>query len=209
LKQFNSFYDALNINEPELIQQIETFATLEIVNQNTFVLEPEKYIKWLAIVLKGKVRVWQENEDREILLYYVEPVQTCVLSLAATFSDFKSSIYAKTTEKTTLLKIPVRFVSQWSKQYPSWHQFTTNTFIQSYQDLLNTYSSLAFKKIKERLIDYLTEQGRVSNSTSISISHQALAREMGTTREVISKTLKKLEQEKKLQLAFKKIELKS
>ena len=135
----------------------------------------------------------------------MEPVQTCVLSLAATFSDFKSSIYAK----TTLLKIPVRFVSQWSKQYPSWHQFTTNTFIQSYQDLLNTYSSLAFKKIKERLIDYLTEQGRVSNSTSISISHQALAREMGTTREVISKTLKKLEQEKKLQLAFKKIELKS
>ena len=76
MKQFNSFYDALNINEPELIQQIKTFATLEIVNQNTFVLEPEKYIKWLAIVLKGKVRVWQENEDREILLYYVEPVQT-------------------------------------------------------------------------------------------------------------------------------------
>jgi CRP/FNR family transcriptional regulator len=72
------------------------------------------------------------------------------LSLAATFSDFKSSIYAQTIEKTTLLKIPVRFISRWSAKYSSWHQFTKATFFKSYQELLSRYSTLAFKKIKER-----------------------------------------------------------
>ena len=129
------------------------------------------------------------------------------MSLAATFSDFKSSIYAQTIEKTTLLKIPVRFISQWSAQYTSWHQFTTATFIRSYQELLSRYSTLAFKKIKERLMDYLNDKSQTTHSKTILISHQALAREMGTTREVVSRTLKKLEQEKRLQLAFKKIEL--
>ena len=207
MKNFNSFYTALKIDEPELKKQIESFARLEQVEKNTCILEPNKYIKWLAIVLEGKVRVWQETEDREILLYYVQPTQTCVLSLAATFSDFKSSIYAQTIEKTTLLKIPVRFISRWSAQYSSWHQFTTTTFITSYQELLSRYSTLAFKKIKERLMDYLNDKSQTTHSKTILISHQALAREMGTTGEVVSRTLKKLEQEKRLQLAFKKIEL--
>ena len=71
MKNFNSFYTALKIDEPELKKQIESFARLEQVEKNTCILEPNKYIKWLAIVLEGKVRVWQETEDREILLYYV------------------------------------------------------------------------------------------------------------------------------------------
>ena len=56
-------------------------------------------------------------------------------------------------------------------------------------------------------MDYLNDKSQTTHSKTILISHQALAREMGTTREVVSRTLKKLEQEKRLQLAFKKIEL--
>ena len=209
MDSFTQLFDQLKIIEPELQNQIRSVGIIQNIDENQLILEPNKYIKWLSIVLEGKVRVWKEQEDREILLYYVNPIETCVLSLAATYEDCKSTIYAQTDKESILLKIPVRFIKQWSKIHPSWHDFTTQTFINSYRDLLSSYSNLAFLKIKDRLMDYLMRESLSTKNNSVFVSHKKLANEMGTTREVISKTLKKIEQEKRLSLSFKKIVIKN
>jgi CRP/FNR family transcriptional regulator len=100
----------------------------------------------------------------------------------------------------------VRFVKQWSFEYQSWFRFTTQSFITSYEDLLVSYKSLAFKRIGERLYDYLIYSKELSEN-KIHISHKALANELGTTREVISRLLKQMEEEGRLKLHFKMIEL--
>lgn len=207
MNEFETLFKALNITENELKEKLFQFGVVQTVPKNTYIVEQDKYIKWLAVVLKGKVRVWQESEDRQILLYYVNPVETCVLSLSATFKDCKSVINAKTEEETTLLKIPVRYISEWSFAYQSWNRFTTQSFMGSYEDLLQSYKSLAFKKLDERLLHYLTTEAQRTNSSVVNLSHNDLAKELGTTREVISKILKQFELDGTVKLAFKKVEL--
>ena len=207
MTEFDQLFKALNITEENLKEEILKVGIVQTVPKNSSIVEQDKYIKWLALVISGKVRVWQENEDRQILLYYVKPVQTCVLSLSATFRDCKSIVNAKTEEETTIIKIPVRFVSEWSFKYKSWNKFTTDSFIFSYEDLLHSYKNLAFNKIDKRLLNYLQSFSKKNNSASINLSHSQLAKEIGTTREVVSKILKKLEHTGIVNLRFKQIEL--
>ncbi len=205
--EFNQLFSALQITEESLKEEILEVGEVQTIPKNSVVVEQQKYIKWLALVVTGKVRVWQENEDRQILLYYVNPVQTCVLSLIASFRDCKSIVNAKTEEETTIVKIPVRYVSEWSFKYKSWNKFTTESFIVSYEDLLHSYRKLAFHKIDKRLLDYLQESSRKNESPLINLSHNQLAKELGTTREVISKILKQFELTGIVNLRFKQIEL--
>lgn len=207
MTEFDQLFKALNIVEDNLKEEILKVGVVQTVAKNSFIVEQHKYIKWLAIVISGKVRVWQENEDRQILLYYVTPIQTCVLSLSATFRDCMSIVNAKTEEDTTIIKIPVRYASQWSFKYKSWNKFTTDSFIISYEDLLHSYKNLAFNKIDKRLLDYLKIFSKKNNSSKIHLSHSQLAKEMGTTREVISKILKQFEISGIVDLKFKQIEL--
>ena len=206
MNEFDTLFEALKNTEPPLQKEIRTHTVIEDYPKGVFVVEQEKYIKWLAIVIRGTVRVWQEEEDREILLYYVNPLETYSLSLAATFKDYKSLVHARTENNTTLIKIPVRFVKQWSFEYQSWFRFTTQSFITSYEDLLISYKSLAFKRIEERLYDYIIHSKELCNN-KLLISHKALANELGTTREFISRLLKQMEDEGLLKLHFKMIEL--
>lgn len=207
MTEFDLLFKALKITEDALKEKILDIGVLQHISRNTYILEQDKYIKWLALVVKGKVRVWQENEDRQILLYYVEPIHTCVLSLSASFRDCKSIINAKAVEDSTIIKIPVRYISEWCLKYPSWNTFTTNSFIFSYEDLLHSYKKLAFNKIDKRLLDYLQLVTNKTNSSVVNLSHNQIAKELGTTREVISKTLKQFEHSGIVNLKFKEIEL--
>lgn len=207
MKEFNQLFNALGVTEENLKEAILKVGVVQTLPKNSFIVEQHKYIKWLALVISGKVRVCQENEDRQILLYYVNPIQTCVLSLSATFRDCKSLVNAKTEEETIIVKLPVRYVTEWSFKYKSWNTFTTNSFIASYEDLLHSYKNLAFNKIDKRLLDYLQSFAKNNNSQNINLSHSQLAKEIGTTREVVSKILKQFELSAIVKLNFKQIEL--
>lgn len=173
MNEFDTLFEALKNTEPPLQKEIRTHTVIEDYPKGVFVVEQEKYIKWLAIVIRGTVRVWQEEEeDCEILLYYVNPLETYSLSLAATFKDYKSLVHARTENNTTLIKIPVRFIKQWSFEYQSWFRFTTQSFITSCEDLLISYKSLAFKKIGERLYDYIIHSKNFATiNSSFLIKH--------------------------------------
>ncbi len=207
MQEYDQLFKTLHIVEPLLQEEIKKVSEIVTIPPNNYIVEQEKYIKWLALVIKGRVRVWQENEERQILLYYVRPIETCVLSLTATFRDCKSTVYAKTETETTIVKIPVRYVAQWSFVYKSWNTFTTQSFMSSYDDLLESFKKLAFHKIDKRLYSYLEEQVMQNQTQIIALSHSQLAKELGTTREVISKILKQFELDGKVKLHFKKVEL--
>lgn len=200
----NNFISKLPITEQELKEEIFKYSSVSTHKKGDFIIKNNEYIKVLKIVLKGKVRVYQANEGREILIYYLNAMETCTLSLSACFKDSKSSVNAIVEENCSILNIPVRFVKDWNFKYKSWNTFTTNTFRESYNYLIQQYSALAFQPLKDRLFDYLVSKA-VNNI--IKKSHQQLAHELGTTREVISRLLKKLEKNKKIHLGQKQIEI--
>ncbi|WP_299124796.1 Crp/Fnr family transcriptional regulator [uncultured Tenacibaculum sp.] len=199
-----NFINQLGITEETLQNELREIASISTHQKGEFIIKNNQYIKVLKIVLKGKVRVYQENEDREILIYYLNAMEACTLSLSACFEDCKSTVNAIVEEECTLINIPVRFVRDWNFKYKSWNTFTTKTFRESYNHLINQYANLAFQPLKDRLFDYLLAK---ADNNIVKKSHQELARELGTTREVISRLLKKLEKNKQLHLGQKEIVL--
>ncbi len=188
----NHVFQKLQISEEELKKELREKTSISKHQKGEFLIKENKYIKVLKIVISGKVRVYQENEEREILIYYLGDMETCTLSLSACFEDCKSTVNAIVEEESIVLNIPVRFVKDWCFTYKSWNRFTINTFRDSYNVLINNYSKLAFNPLRERLLEYLMIE---SNNSVLQRSHQQLARELATTREVVSRLLKKLETE--------------
>lgn len=195
------------LHDKKLIERIIETSELLHFEKGDSVVREGQYIKVLPIVLKGNVRVFQAKEDREILLYYVMPQQTCMMSLSASFFNHTSPSQAVAVEKTSILAIPADKVRDWQKEFPSWNDFVIRTFRNRYDELLETFESVAFDHIHERVWDYLQKRLEGEMSRFVVISHQQLAYELGTTRVVISRILKQYEEEGKLTLHRGQIEM--
>lgn len=198
-------FQKLKIYEPELQAEIRAHGKITYHEKGNYLIRANSYIKVLKIVLKGRVRVFQEQEGKEILIYYLSAMETCTLSLSACFEHCQSNVSAIVEEDTYVLNIPVRFIKDWCFKYNSWNQFTINTFRDSYSILLAKYAQLAFKPLKTRVWDYLKE--RIDEKGCLNMSHQQVANELGTTREVISRLLKGFEKEGQLSLGQKSIKI--
>lgn len=194
---------------PEKELQNEVLSKGSVMNyaKNDVIVREGQYVKTLPIVIEGSIRVFQTKEDREILLYYVEPGQTCMMSLSACFFNNASTIKAIAASPCTILSIPGKCISPWQKQFNSWNNFVLQTFRKRYDELLNAFESVAFDHIDQRIWDYLQFRGKKTDNNQIAISHQMLADELGTTRVVVSRILKQFEIDGKLALHRGVIEL--
>ncbi|WP_165769944.1 Crp/Fnr family transcriptional regulator [Flagellimonas pacifica] len=201
LKQLNLF------SEPELRQKLLEHCLLKSFEKDDVIVRQGQYIKVVPIVISGTIRVFQTKEDREILLYYVQPNQTCMMSLSACFYNNESPSQAIAMEKTQVLVVPTRFIAQWQKEYASWNNFVIKTFRNRYDELLHTFESVAFDHVDKRVLEYLQDRASIEAINRIEISHQQLANELGTTRVVISRILKQFELEGKVILHRKMIEI--
>ncbi|PKV51855.1 CRP/FNR family transcriptional regulator [Aquimarina sp. MAR_2010_214] len=195
------------ITEKELQEEILKNCEVLSFKKGDVIVREGQYVKILPIVISGHIRVFQTKEDREILLYYVEPSQTCMMSLSACFFNNQSPSQAIAMAQTEIIAIPSRFIIQWQKQYNSWNNFVIKTFRKRYDELLDTFESVAFDHIDKRVIEYLERRKLHQESSMVKISHQQLANELGTTRVVISRILKQFELNGKLILHRAEIEL--
>lgn len=186
--------------EKDLQEEILKTGKVIEANKGDILIKEGQYLDFLPIVITGKIRVYQQRDEREILLYYVMPGQTCMMSLSSAYFDYNSTANGVAMEPTTILVLPAPVIAQWQLKYPSWNRFIINTFKNRYDELLNSFGNVAFKPIHTRAGDYLAEQVRNSKTKKIVISHQTLANELGTTRVVVSRILKQFEKEKKLKL---------
>ena len=199
--------DFKQITDLELRQEIEKVGIVQFFKKGEEVVRQGQYLKVLPIVLKGSIRVFQTHEDREILLYYVLPQETCMMSLNACLFNNESASYAVTDEDTYILQIPAPYIAKWQKQYPSWNKYVMDAFKNRYEELLDSFNNVVFKKIDERVLDYLNEYCKIHNTNKVKLSHKALAFELGTTRVVISRILKTFETKEKVKLHRGYIEL--
>jgi len=184
-------------NEKDLLDDVANNCQIKTFDKKTTIVREGQFVKDIPIVISGSLRVFQTKEDREILLYYVDTGQTCMMSLSACFYNSQSPSQAVAAEKSELLLVPARFVTQWQRQYSSWNEYVIRTFRNRYDELLNVFESVAFDKIDLRILRYLKKNHK---NNSVKISHQQLANELGTTRVVVSRILKQFEVNKKIKI---------
>lgn len=157
-------------------------------------LRPGQYIKLVPLVLRGSLKVLREDDSgREILLYFIRPGESCIMTLFAVWQNTPSMVRAVVDEPAELLLVPVETASRDLVRYRDWLDFTFSLFHQRYEELLQVINDIAFTRVDDRLLDLLRTKSRLANSVDLLVTHQQLADDLGTAREVVSRLLKKLE----------------
>lgn len=184
--------------DSELLKFIAAEAVEMDVPADSTLLKTGNYVQSVPLVIKGLIRVSRNEDDKELLLYYIHPGEMCIMSFSACCSNSASIIEASTIEETKVLLIPSVKLREWITLYPSFNFYIYEMFNKRYLDLIDTINQLIFYRLDERLYNYLKEKTVLSGNSNVTITHQQIATDMGTAREVISRLLKKLELENKI-----------
>ena len=193
------FHGLLN-DEVKLSGQIKSFPA------DTIIINEDSYIKSIPIVLKGSIRVMRTDDDgKEILLYYIRPGESCIMSFLGGIQHETSKVKAIAEEDVEILMIPLEKASEWIKEYPEWTDFIFKLYHKRFEELLGVVNAVAFQKLDTRLLQLLEQKASLHNNKEIAITHQQLADEMGTSREAVSRILKQMENSNLIKLGRNKI----
>ncbi len=192
---------------PELREKIFEKSTIMVFSKGDEILREEQFVKVLPIVLEGLVKVYSRFNDKELLLYYIEPSQSCVMSFYAALKNTPSKVFASVEEDSKILLIPVNYITKWIKEYPDFNELFYNQFNLRYLELLDTIGHILIDKMDKRLYEHLKKKSHLYANQTIKMSHSQIANELGTAREVITRVLKKLETEGKIVQNMGKIKI--
>ncbi len=189
-------------------KEVDIFGLPKSFPADTVILSEDSHIKFIPIVLKGSLKVLRTEEDgREILLYYIKPGESCIMSFLGGLHNETSKIKAVVEEDAQILMIPVEKANEWIKKFPEWTDFIFKLYHKRFEELLEVVNAIAFQKLDSRLLHLLTQKAELFKSRELSVTHQQLAHELGSTREVVSRVIKQMENEGLVRLGRNKISL--
>jgi CRP/FNR family transcriptional regulator len=187
--------NSLAFLEQDLLDEIIQCGELKNIAAQTVLIREGQYIKHLPIIIDGIVKVYSQFDDKDLLLYYIKPRQSCIISFSAAIYNEPSKIYAVTEESSQILLVPAGKVSGWMAKFPRFNKLFFDLYHHRYLELLDTINQLVFKTLDRRLMHYLEEKADMHQSSELDLRHHQIAKDLGTAREVISRVMKKLEGE--------------
>lgn len=194
--------------EPEVLAQLEEHALEKSIKEGDLFLDIGQTVKYMPIVVSGLLKVVRMDDNgRELLLYYLGPDEGCAMTFSCCMEQFPSEIRIVAEEDTELLMVPITVMDSWIHKYPSWKNFVMTTIRARFNELLRSIDQIAFQKLDERLITYLKGKSVAHDTPLLNLSHSQIANDLATSREVVSRLLKKLENDGKLLLYRNQIKL--
>ena len=179
--------------EDGLYDSILENAELKEAKAGTTLLKMGQNIKSAMLVVEGTVKLYQEDENGgEYFMYHLNPGEACAVTLVCNYHHEKSQVLAKAVTDIQYLAIPIEFMDKWLNEFKSWHYFVIRTYRSRYEELLKTIHETAFKNMDERLEFYIKRQVDQFGNT-VHLTHQEIANDLNTSREVVSRLLKKME----------------
>lgn len=179
----------------ELIQDIKTNEIIKTFGAGEVIIRTGQYIRNTVLVIKGTIKIYRENEDgSEFFMYYLQPGQACALSMVCAIKNEKSQIMAKVVEDAEIIMLPLTMMDKWMMQHRSWYEFVIGSYRNRFEEMLEVIDSIAFRAMDERLEFYLKRQVEACGCKELKLSHQEIGSDLNTSREVISRLLKKMEQ---------------
>ncbi len=194
--------------QKELIDDIGQHCTIMEAKTGDVIMKTGQYIRHTVLVVKGKVKIYREDsEGNEFFMYYLLPGQACAISMICATKAETSQIMAKVEEEAELILIPLNLMDKWMTEFKSWYEFVIETYRNRFEEVLFVIDQIAFRSMDERLEFYLQRNAKANNTKNIQASHQEIANDLSTSREVISRLLKKMEQRGMVKLLRNDIEL--
>lgn len=194
--------------EPQLIKEIVEVATLVEFDENDILIDFGQYMRAMPLLMKGAIKIMREDFDEgELLLYFLEKGDTCAMTMACCVGTKKSEIRAIAENSGVVAMIPVAKMEEWMGKYKSWRAFVFQSYNSRFNELLSAIDNIAFKHMDERIESYLNEKSKVNNSRILTQTHQEIAYELNSSRVVISRLLKAMENDGKIKLNRNNIEL--
>lgn len=195
-------------NLPEVREKMSQSGVTKSFKEGDVILDEQMRIRAIPIILKGSVRVIRRDEDgRELLLYYIQAGESCIMSLLGGIHNDTSKVMAVAEEDTDILFLPIDQVTAMIKENPEWLNYIFRLYHRRFEELLDVVNAVAFKKVDERLMNYLQKKSRISNTKTLHVTHEQLANELGTARVVVSRLLKRMEEEGILKLGRNNISI--
>lgn len=181
--------------EKELREKLIEACQIQSFEADTVLMEVGKYVKVLPLVIEGSIKVLKEDDKREILMYYIQSGESCIMSISACINQEKSQIKAIAEEPVTLILVPPRYVNEWLRVFPTWNSFVIASYQSRFETMLNAFEAVAFQKMDSRLVHYLQQKSSITGQRVLKITHQQIANELATARVVVSRLLKDLEKQ--------------
>jgi CRP/FNR family transcriptional regulator len=194
---------------PELKEELISISKIFEFEAGTVILKQGSYIKVIPLLISGLAKVFKEEatNGNEVLLYYIKPGESCVMSVTTLVRNETSQVKAVIEENSTVLVIPADKALAIAKKYPRWNEFIYDLFNLKFEELLNVIETLTFSNKDVRLLEYLKKEASLKNTNVLQTTHQHIAYDLGSSREVISRLLKKLETNGDIKLGQGTIEL--
>jgi CRP/FNR family transcriptional regulator, anaerobic regulatory protein len=191
-----------------LLEKLKKESTTKTFAPDTVLIDENDHIKFVPIVLNGSIKVFKLDEDgREMLLYYIKPGESCVMSFLGATCNGTSKIKAVVEEEAEVLVLPVHKATELIRENPQWIQFIFELYNRRFEELLSVVNAIAFQKVDVRLWELLKTKVKLLKTDELNMTHQQVADELGTAREVVSRLLKQLERDKKISLGRNKIKI--
>jgi CRP/FNR family transcriptional regulator len=187
--------------EEELLQEINNVGTYKDISEGNQLINIGEYIKSMPLLISGAIKILREDANGdELILYFIERGDTCAMTLSCCIGQSKSEIRAIAETDTKLIMIPVQKMEEWLGKYKSWQKFILQSYHDRMSELLQAIDTIAFLKLDERLFKYLKDKAMVNHNDVIQVTHQEVAQDLHTSRVVISRLLKKLAINGKIEL---------
>lgn len=202
LQPFQHLFDS------QLIESICEIASILSFQKNDIIIDVGQKLEYIPLLLNGNIKILREDKNgEELLIYVLEYGDTCAMSLTCCMSKSASKIRAVADDNVEVIMIPIENMQLWFHTNESWRNFILESYQTRFDEMLETIDTIAFMKMDERLYKYLTDKVKLTSSTLLDISHQDIAEDLHTSRVVISRLLKQLENEQKIVLGRHKIEV--
>jgi CRP/FNR family transcriptional regulator len=187
--------------EPALLEEINQVATFMEVPEGQDLMKPGQFIKSMPLLLSGSIKIMRPDKDgEELLLYHLEAGETCAMTMSCCLGNSKSEIHAVSETDIKLLMVPVGMMEEWSRKYKSWRNFVFASYHARMMEMLESIDNIAFNNMDERLENYIQNKIEIINSKHIYTTHKEVAQDLHTSRVVVSRLLKKMENDKKIKL---------
>jgi len=186
--------------EKDLATYLSSIGEIRFFNEGEMLMKTGQFFKSAVLIIRGHVKLYREGEEgNEFFMYYLDPGDACALSMICATRNQASSIMAVADEETEVILIPIQFMDKLMRDFRSWYYFVLETYRNRFEELLSVIDNVAFKNMDERLVWYLKRQAEKSGN-AMNIKHQQIANDLNTSREVVSRLLKKMEKEGMLTL---------
>lgn len=194
--------------EPALRDELADAAEIRTIPAGETLMRTGQNIRSTVLVAEGRLKLYREGQDEgEIFMYYLEPGNACALSMVCGQQQETSGVMLKAIEDSTVILIPVKYMESFMQRYKGWYNFVVETYRERFEELLTLIDHIAFRAMDERLAYYLDNQREKLRTSKLHITHSEIATDLHSSREVISRLLKKLEQQGKVKLHRQFIEL--